>query len=100
MPRVNWVKSVPSGQPQRAPSANTSATRASASLPERMISMVGSPLLRYPSTTTMSWPGMLRTMSEHSISPSTDLMRAICPGAAITVSRAPAARWRYESFPG
>ena len=60
MPRVNWVKSVPSGQPQRAPSANTSATRASASLPERMISMVGSPLLRYPSTTTMSWPGMLR----------------------------------------
>ena len=43
---------------------------------------------------------MLRTMSEHSISPSTVLMRAICPGAAITVSLAPAARWRYESLPG
>ena len=46
VPRENWVKSVPSGQPRRAPSANTSATRASASLPERMISTVGSPLLR------------------------------------------------------
>ena len=35
-----------SGLPQRAPSANTAATRASASVPARMISMVGRPLLR------------------------------------------------------
>lgn len=32
-PRPNWVKSVPSAQPLRAPSANTSAVRASALLP-------------------------------------------------------------------
>ena len=39
-------------------------------------------------------------MSAHSSSPRTVEMRATWPGAAMTVSVAPAARWRYESLPG
>jgi hypothetical protein len=49
---------------------------------------------------TTSWPGMRATMRAHSASSGMVAIIAICPGAEIQVSVAPARRWRHESFPG
>ena len=90
MPRVNWVKSVlkVTSRNKRPLGEHVSHPRVGSVVAQRMISMVGSPAFAVPIHHHDVVAGHAAHDVEHSISPSTDLMWAVCLGAAITVSRA------------